>query len=103
MTRPDGRTVKLADLVGPQEAAEALGVDHETFRKWRQRYPDMPAPVKVLAGGTGLWLRPELTRWRAEGGGPKPRPTREVDPAPQPKATRKPRRHLRAVRRGEDG
>ena len=103
MTRPDGRTVKLADLAGPQEAAEALGVDHETFRKWRQRYPDMPPPVKVLAGGTGLWLRPDLIQWRTEGGGPKPRTSPESDLSPEPRATTKPTRHLRAVRRDEDG
>ena len=95
MTRPPGRTVKLADLVGPQEAADELGIDQETFRKWRRRYPDLPAPVKVT-GGTGLWLRTELVRWRANGGGPK----RGLSPVPEPPQgpqTAKPKRQLRAA------
>lgn len=74
MPRPPRQTVRLVDLVGPQEAAEALGVDQETFRKWRSRYPDLPQPVKVT-GGMGLWLRSDLVRWRERGGGPKRGPS----------------------------
>jgi len=60
--------VRLADLVDLAEAASALDVDADTFRKWQQRY-DVPRPVKRV-GTAGLWLRSELTAWREAGGGP---------------------------------
>jgi predicted DNA-binding transcriptional regulator AlpA len=97
MTPRPHQTVRLDDIVGPREAAEALGIDQETFRKWRRRFPDMPKAVKVT-GGMGLWLRSELLRWREHGGGPKRKaPPAAEPPSPGPAPGAEPGRHLRSV------
>jgi len=83
----------LADLVGPREAATALGIDLATWRKWRERY-DLPGPVLVLSG-QGVWSRRELLRWRERGGGPRPR--RSPEHAAESEVQKPKRGHLRAV------
>ncbi|MBA3291763.1 MAG: hypothetical protein H0U17_09765 [Actinobacteria bacterium] len=45
------------DLMTTREIAEHYGENHETVKKWFQRYPAPPDPVAVFGakGGRGQW------------------------------------------------
>jgi hypothetical protein len=54
--------VILADLVGPVEVADMLGVKVNTIAQWRKRFADFPAPLIELSG-TYIWNRHQITEW----------------------------------------
>lgn len=53
------QVVDLDELIGRVEAEAVLGVRPRTFARYLAD-GKLPKPVKTLADGTMLWLRPQL-------------------------------------------
>jgi hypothetical protein len=54
------------DLVAVAELARRAGVKANTVQRWRDRYPDFPAPIiDRERSRSPLWYWPEVTAWRA--------------------------------------
>lgn len=55
--------VDPADLIGPAEVAEIIGITNPGgVSVYRHRYDDFPEPI-VEKGRCLLWLRPDVERW----------------------------------------
>lgn len=57
-----GGLTEVLDLVGIVEIARRSGVTKDAIHKWRDRYPDFPAPEAVLTA-TPVWRWESVRRW----------------------------------------
>ncbi len=58
-----GRRIDAEQLVGAREIAERLDLAWpQAVNTWAARYPDFPAPVRVLRMGK-VWYWPDIEAW----------------------------------------
>ena len=51
-------------LIGSAQVADLLDISPQRVRQLVQQRSDFPRPAMTLAGGTMLWDRPAIERWR---------------------------------------
>lgn len=58
---------EAAQLVGVAEIRAKIGVGRQVIQNWKQRYPDFPRPIAVLATGP-IWKWGPVKAWAIKRG-----------------------------------